>query len=221
MAFWNQAISQLTAPSRLLRSQDELSRRLDMVQRSLQQQYAALDTRARNQEQQTGQLESEFDSLRRQIENDRKSEQKWNTGDNIATAVALIALLVWGGVAVVASVRRTDIGIDIEAVNKWTAFVTLCCALVAMATSRLPKLVAVLTCAAAVTGLLSAILPDTHEYWDGQETIVCSSDISKLQENQYDEALERLKTHTGQGTQILLCTPADATNVQGPEDADD
>lgn len=214
MAFWKQVISQLTAPSRLLRSQDELSRRLDMVQQSLQAQDAALDTSVKDQEQQIRQLESGVTSLWRQIENDKKSDRRWNTGDNIATVFAFIALLVWGVIAVSASVTRTDSGIDIEAVNKWTAIVTLCCALVAMATSRLPKLVALLTFAAAVTGLLSAILPDTHEYWDGQETIVCSSDISKLQENQYDEALERLKTHTGQGTQILLCTPADATNVQ-------
>lgn len=214
MAFWNRLMTQLTAPSRLLRSQNELNRRLEMVQQSLQAQCAALDTR-------TGQLESDVASLQQQIKNDKKIERRWNIGDNIATRVTLIVLLAWAIFAIVMSVNRTDIGIDIDAVNRWTAFITLCCALVAMATSRLPQLVAVLTCAAAVTGLMSAVLPDTHEYWDGQETIVCSSDSSRLRDDQLEQSFRRLKAQTGPGIQIFTCTPTDATNIQGPEDADD
>lgn len=221
MAFLNRLIAQLTAPSRLLRSQNELNQRLDMMQRSLQLRYAALNTSIQDLEQQTGRLESEFDSLRHQIESDRENERRWNTGDSIAMLVAFVALLGWGVIATYSTVSRTDIGIDIDAVNRWTAFVTLCCALVAMATSRLPKLVAVLTFAAAVTGLMSAVLPDTHDYWDGQETIVCSSDISRLRDDQLEQSLRHLKAQTGPGIQILTCTPTDATNIQGPEDADD
>lgn len=221
MTFWNRLITQLTAPSRLLRSQNELNKRLNMMQKNLQLQYDASERQYQELKKQTEQLESEFKPLQQQIENDKKNEQQWRCGDNVATGITLTLLTIWGIIAVWSTATKTDIGIDIDAVNKWTAYATLCGALVAMITSRLPKFAAVLTCAGALTGLMSVTLPDTHEYWDGQEIIVCSRDISKLPDKQLEQKLKSLKEQTRPDTQILLCTPQDATSFKGPEDADD